>query len=301
MPILIDGGMGEELRARGLNTDAKVAGLALLESPDVVREVHQEFIDAGAEVITTWNYALTQHRLRQSEMADNLGVMTSKSVEMANEARSNSGKSAVRVAGCLPPLRASYEPNEQEFISMREDYAEIAGYLAPGVDLFICETMASAKEAAAAADAAAVYGKPVWVSWTLRDECDGLLRSGETVDDALSALDSASVEAVLFNCCDVAAIDNSMPYLRARTTRLIGAYANSFTPIDKDWKRQGDRFRDLRELTPEDYAHLVGQWCANGADIVGGCCGISPAHISHLRKLIDGGLLVSISESDNHH
>ena len=52
MPMLIDGGMGQELRARGLNTDAKVAGLALLESPDVVREVHQEFIDAGAEEVS---------------------------------------------------------------------------------------------------------------------------------------------------------------------------------------------------------------------------------------------------------
>ena len=154
--------MGQELRARGLNTDAKVAGLAIIKSPE-----------------------------------------------------------AVRVAGCLPPLRARYEPNHQDPVSMGEKYTEIASHLAPGVDLFICETMASASEAAAAARAAAAYGKPVRVSWTLRDECDGLLRSGETLDQALAALGSTPVEALLFNCSDTVAIVNAMPLLRARTKQLI--------------------------------------------------------------------------------
>lgn len=193
----------------------------------------------------------------------------------------------MRVAGSLPPLRGSYVPNAQDAASMAEEYAEIAGHLAPGVDLFICETMSSAGEAAAAARAAAAHGKPVWVSWTLRDERDGLLRSGETVDAALAALDGMPVEAVLFNCCDADAITDAMPLLRARTERTIGAYANAFTPIAKDWKRQGRRLRDLRDLTPEEYARIVAQWRAAGARIVGGCCGIGPAHIERLHEELD--------------
>ena len=177
MTILLDGGMGVELTARGFNADAKVAGHALIDSPSVVCDVHREFIAAGAEVITTWNYAVTPQRLALSGLRDRLGEITRIAVEMANEARG--GKAGVRVAGSLPPLRASYEPNTQDPVSMAEDYAEIAGHLASGVDLFICETMSSAGEAAAAASAAAEHGKPVWVSWTLRDERDGLLRSGE--------------------------------------------------------------------------------------------------------------------------
>ena len=129
MTILLDGGMGQELRARGLNTDAKVAGLALIESPAAVRDVHQEFIEAGAEVITTWNYAVTPYRLAQSGLRDRLGQMTRMAVEMANEARTRGAKSGVRVAGSLPPLRASYEPNAQDPVSMGEEYAEIAGHL----------------------------------------------------------------------------------------------------------------------------------------------------------------------------
>ena len=285
MTVLLDGGMGQELRARGFNADAKVAGLALIESPSVVCDVHREYIAAGAEVITTWNYAVTPHRLALSDLRDRLGGITRIAVDMANQAPE--GRAGVRVAGSLPPLRASYEPNPQDPVSMAEEYAEIAGHLAPGVDLFICETMSSAGEAAAAAGAATAHGKPVWVSWTLRDERDGLLRSGETVDAALAAVDGMPVEAVLFNCCDAAAIADAMPGLRAKTTRSIGAYANAFMPIAKDWKRDGLHLRDLRDLTPEDYAHFVAKWRAAGAEIVGGCCGIGPTHIARLRKELD--------------
>ncbi|MCH2658572.1 MAG: homocysteine S-methyltransferase family protein [Dehalococcoidia bacterium] len=287
MTLLIDGGMGQELRARGVNPDAKSAGNALTKSAKIVQEIHEEFINAGAEIITTWNYSLTKHRLGLLNMSDKLNEMTQLAVNITNKARMNVGNSQVRIAGCLPPLRASYEPNEQEFGSMVEEYDEIATYLDPGVDLFLCETMSSANEAAAAAEAASKFGKPLWVSWTLRDDADGLLRSGETLDEALSKIENLPVEAVLLNCCDVTTIANAIPALQTKTTRMIGAYANSFTPISKDWKRDGDHLRELRELTPEDYAHQALQWRANGAQIIGGCCGIGPVHISHMRTVID--------------
>ena len=287
MTLLIDGGMGQELRARGVNPDAKSAGNALTKSAKIVQEIHEEFINAGAEIITTWNYSLTKHRLGLLNMSDKLNEMTQLAVNITNKARMNVGNSQVRIAGCLPPLRASYEPNEQEFGSMVEEYDEIATYLDSGVDLFLCETMSSANEAAAAAEAASKFGKPLWVSWTLRDDTDGLLRSGETLDEALSKIENLPVEAVLLNCCDVTTIANAIPALQTKTTRMIGAYANSFTPISKDWKRDGDHLRELRELTPEDYAHQALQWRANGAQIIGGCCGIGPVHISHMRTVID--------------
>ncbi len=285
MNLLLDGGMGQELRARGLNPDATLSSIALLEAPAAVCDVHRAFIAAGADVITTWNYKLTPQRFASSGLDGRFGEITRLAVELANEARGS--QAGVRVAGSLPPLRASYEPNAQDPASMEEEYAEIAGHLAPGVDLFICETLSSAGEAAAAARAAARHGKPVWVSWTLRDEGDGLLRSGETLDAALDALDGIPVDALLFNCCDAAAITEAIPLLRAATERPIGAYANAFTPIAKDWTRQSTSLRDLRDLGPDDYAELAAQWRAAGAQIVGGCCGIGPAHIARLRAELD--------------
>lgn len=285
MTILLDGGMGQELRSRGLNENAKVAGFALLESPASVQEIHREYIAAGADVITTWNYAVTPQRLAHSGNRTRLAEMTQTAVELANKARADAP--SVRIAGSLPPLRASYEPNAQNIDLMTEEYAEIAELLAPGVDLFICETMSSAGEAVAAASAASIYSKPIWVSLTLRDEGNGLLRSGETVKEALSQLEEFPVEALLFNCCDVDAITTALPILRSMTELSIGAYGNAFTPIEKDWKRQGNQFRTLRDLTPKEYAGHVELWRSAGAEIVGGCCGIGPAHIAHLRKELD--------------
>jgi len=284
MTVLLDGGMGEELRERGVNTDARVAGRALLEAPAAVRDAHRQFVAAGAEVITTWNYTVTPQRLTLFGVRDSFEEMTRASVALADEARA--GKAGVRLAGSLPPLRASYEPNDQDVASMMEEYAEIAALLAPGVDLFICETMSSASEAAAAACAAAAHDKPVWVSWTLRDENDGRLRSGETVEAALAALADIRVDALLFNCCDARVITDTLPRLRALTELPIGAYANAFVPIARDWKRDGYRLRDRHELIPHDYGNLAARWLTAGAGIVGGCCGIGPAHIAHLREVL---------------
>ena len=292
MVLLIDGGMGQELRARGLNPDSKNAGQALIKSTEVVRDVHVEFIYAGAEIITTWNYSLTRYRLGLLGLDNKLDEMTGIAVELANEARSRVVDSQIRIAGCLPPLIASYEANDQPFDLMLEEYDEIASYLALGVDLFLCETMSSASEAAAAATAAAKFGKPVWVSWTLRDDADGLLRSGETLDEALSAISKIPVEAVLINCCDTTVVGNAIASLRSKTNHLVGGYANAFTPISEKWKRDGYHLRDLRDLTPEEYGIEVLQWSKNGAQIVGGCCGIGPEYISHLRQLIDKNVLV---------
>lgn len=281
MTTLLDGGMGQELRSRGLNADAKVAGLALLDAPDAVRDVHAEFIAAGADVITTWNYAVTPQRLEESGMRHRFDDMTQAAVTLANEARSNT--LGLRIAGSLPPLRASYEPNTQDAESMVREYSEIADLLAPGVDLFLCETMSSSGEAVAAARAAGAHGLPIWVSLTLRDEGDGLLRSGETIEQAVAALEGIGVDALLLNCCRTSAITSALPTLRAATTLPIGAYGNAFEPIPKDWKRDGRHLRDLRDCTPDEYASDATSWHAAGAEIIGGCCGIGPAHIARLR------------------
>ena len=80
----------------------------------------------------------------------------------------------------------------------------------------------------------------------------------------------------------------AIPTLRALTERPIGAYANAFVPIPKDWRRSGDRFRDLRgDLEADDFAAFAKAWFDEGATIVGGCCGASPAHIEALRRVIE--------------
>ncbi|MDX1576056.1 MAG: homocysteine S-methyltransferase family protein, partial [Kiloniellales bacterium] len=238
---LLDGGMGRELQRRGL---ASVSGAwsaaALIAQPSVVREIHKDFIAAGAEVITTSNYAVVPFMLARGGLEDRMEELLSASVRLAREAREAAGRRGVRIAGSLPPLAQSYRP-ELVGASMEIEplYRRIASILAPGIDLFLCETMSSGAEARSAVTAAADFGKPVWVSWTLDDEVTGRLRSGDSPGEAVAALEGLPVEAFLFNCCLPEAISAALPALRAATSRPIGAYANALTGFKSDYEMGG--------------------------------------------------------------
>ena len=108
------------------------------------------------------------------------------------------------------------------------------------VDLFLCETMASAEEGRAAATAACEAGKPVWVSWTLDDDAVGLLRSGETLAAAADAVADLPIAARLVNCSRPETIDAALSALKPLGAP-VGAYANGFTadPRAQAWRHGG--------------------------------------------------------------
>jgi S-methylmethionine-dependent homocysteine/selenocysteine methylase len=204
------------------------------------------------------------------------------------------GKNAV-IAGSLPPLRGSFRPDRVGRIHEIEPlYREQADLLAPYVDLFICETMSTAAESLAAARAASTTGKPVWVAWTLDELQPGKLRSGETLRAAYQLIAELPVSGLLANCCPPERVTDAMPDLSQPGFKYVGGYANTFAHIPGDWDLDGDKatdgFLDLRtDLDPESYAAYAAKWLAGGATVVGGCCGTRPAHITHLRKLLDAG------------
>ncbi|MSO93336.1 MAG: homocysteine S-methyltransferase family protein [Rhodospirillales bacterium] len=291
--LVLDGGMGRELKRRGAGVDETLwsAG-ALVRAPAIVRDAHRAFIEAGADVITLNNYAVTPKTLAKGGIAERLDELTRLSAALAGEAREQSGRH-VQIAGALPPLSGSFRPDLVDTDATNAAvYRRIVDILAPDVDLFLCETMSSAREARAAASAARAAGARTWVAWTLapgRPAAKGpRLLSGETLDDALAALDGLGVEAVLFNCCPPEAITAAIPALREKTDLAIGGYANAYQSVPSNWKLEKDGFVPLREdLDVERYARVAQRWLDDGADIVGGCCGIGPAHIAALRTLVE--------------
>ena len=290
-PVLLDGGMGRELQRRGL---AAVTGTwsaeALLDHPSVVRDLHRDFIAAGAEVVATSNYAVVPFMLARRGLEQRTDDMLAAAVRLAREARDAAGRPAVRVAGSLPPLAQSYRPDlVGPPAEIEPIYRRIAAALAPGVDLFLCETLSSAAEARSAAKVAGEFGKPVWVSWTLADEATGRLRSGESPAEAVAALDGLAVDAFLFNCCTPEAVSAALPALRAATSQAVGAYANALPGFKADYvigaqKGEGGETPARDDLGPAAYLRFARDWRAMGADIVGGCCGIGPDHIAELRR-----------------
>lgn len=289
-PILLDGGLGRELRSRGVDILTAIwSANGLITDPDAVRQIHQDYIFAGADIITTNTYGIIRRNLAAEGLEDHFEYLNILACKLALQARRKS-ETSVLIAGSLPPLAGSYRPDLAGAIEDVEPlYREQAQLLAPYVDLILCETMSSAAEGRAAALAACQTGKPVWVAWTLHEDRSGKLRSGETIGEAADLLSDLPVSGFLANCCAPESITRALPQLVATGAAYVGGYANAFQPIPEDWLLEGDKPTDgaleLRtDLDPESYAGHVARWLQKGANVVGGCCGTGPAHIAKIYE-----------------
>lgn len=289
--ILTDGGMGQELLRRSGATPTPLwSAKVLMDEPDLVRELHADFIRAGARVITVNTYAATPERLAREGVGEMFRPLQKAGIDLAVEARDAVGADCA-VAGCLPPLFGSYAPTLRlPFDETLAIYRRVVAEQAGRVDLFLCETMASAEEALAAATAAAESGRPVWVSWTLADDGAPRLRSGETLADAAKAVAHLPLAARLVNCSRPEAVDAAFDDLVA-LGGTVGAYANGFTAVEA-LKHGGtvDVLDARQDLGPDSYADFAMGWVERGAAIVGGCCEVGPEHIARLRdRLVAAG------------
>ncbi len=290
--VLMDGGMGQELRRRNPNESTGLwSAQALIDVPELVKEVHEDFIRAGAKVITTNTYATVRSRLVEAGMGDDYEKLIALAGQLAVDAKEAQGQD-VLIAGSLPPLNGSYRPDHvMDAKVLAPVYREHTERLAPFVDFFICETMSTIEEAQVAATAAAEIGKPVWVAWTLADDESPLLRSGETLADAFAALSGLEVACVMANCCAPESITVAMPQLQAMNVPLFGGYANGFAGIPEGWSVKGqgaDVLGQREDNSAEDYARHVAKWIESGATVVGGCCEITPLHIARLAEILKG-------------
>lgn len=292
--VLLDGGMGQELTRRSKNpAHPQWGAYVMMQEPEIVQGLHEEYIRAGATAITLNSYSINRSRLTTFKMPERLSELQQIAIDLASNARDTVGEE-VALIGCLPPLIGSYHPEllppDPELL---EEYRELVAFQADHVDVFVCETMSKASEAQMAATAACESGKPVWVAWTLDETLgdDGLprLRSGETVDEAIAALDGLPVQSIQFNCTVPEAMTAGMDTLVA-TGLPAGGYANGFTPIPKGFVlgRTVDDLGKRTDLEPEGYANHAMGWVDQGARIVGGCCETAPAHIAELKRRLEG-------------
>ena len=280
--VLLDGGMGQELLKRsGAAPTPLWSAQVLMDKPDIVRDLHVDFIKAGAKVITLNSYSATPERLARDADESLFEGLQTRAIEVALEARDMARVDNVRIAGCLPPLYASYRPDQApEFDVMLETYRRIVKAQQASVDLFMCETMASNAEARASATAAKESHQPVWVALTVEDNDSANLRNGESLQSAVQMLDELQVDAKLINCSKPEAISAAWSALSSGTGP-IGAYANGFTSISA-LKPGGtvDTLQARHDLGPEQYADFAMEWVEKGASIIGGCCEVGPAHIA---------------------
>ena len=279
--ILLDGAMGTELERRGIPTPLPLWSAAALKNhPDTVREIHEEYVRAGADVITANTFRTTPRAVQKAGLAPGEArVLTQRAVALAGEATDRArGAREVLVAGALAPLEDCYRPDQapDPEQSLRE-HTEQASFLARcGVDLILAETMNSIAEAIAAVRGAKATELPVLVSFICKDGSEIL--SGESLAAAVNAVEPLKPDAVLVNCVDPETAAECLLTM-GRVTRIpLGCYPNAGGP---DMEHGTWRFDS--SWTPDRFAEAAATWVARGAQVVGGCCGTGPDHIRALR------------------
>lgn len=289
--LILDGSMGQELLHRGVPDDPVLwSATALQDNAAAVEALHAAYLAAGADILTTNTYATNLNRFRADRSLARFERLNRLAGEIARDAITVSERDDALLAASVPPMRGSYRADQVlSFDRMLEEYAPQVEILADYVDIFLCETMSSAEEGRAAATAAlAVAGeRPVWVSWTLQDGGSDRLRSGESLAEAIAALASLGVSGYLVNCCSPESASLALPQLADRDVTVKGAYANGFVAIPDTWlKGDGaDVLGKRTDLDPAAYARYAEEWIAAGANLVGGCCEIGPAHIAEIAAL----------------
>jgi homocysteine S-methyltransferase len=291
---LLDGGMGQELVARsGKPPSPRWSTQVMIDAPGLVGEVHTDYANSGATVATTNTYAIHRDRLRGGadnhyaaegtqlpDIEDQMPDLLDAALNEADSVRDRS-----RVAASIGPLGASYRSDLHPDVATATPlYAELVHHMAPRVDLFLFETVASIEAAQACLNAGREEDRPVWLSLTVDDNDGTRLRSGEALEDVLPIASQA--DAVLANCSLPEVMPEALNIL-SRAGVPFGAYANGFTRISDGFMAGGNTVSDLTartDLTPEKYADHVMDWVEQGATIVGGCCEVGPAHIAEMAK-----------------
>ncbi|OTG56403.1 homocysteine S-methyltransferase [Acinetobacter sp. ANC 4204] len=286
---ILDGGFGRELARRGAPfRQPEWSALALTEAPEIVKEVHLDFIRAGAEVITTNNYAVVPFHIGQERFDAEVKDLVNIAVMQAKTAVEESRKK-VLIAGCLPPLFGSYRADlfqENEAAKLAKPIIET---LAPHVDFWLAETQSCLKEVETVHALLPKDQRDFWVSFTLQDEVQleqPRLRSGESIQQAADTITRLGAKAVLFNCCQPEVILQAIVAIKPLLPNgvEIGAYANAFPPQNSE-ATANDGLDEVRaDLNPALYLKFAQEWQEAGATLLGGCCGIGPEHIAELSK-----------------
>ncbi|HUX08823.1 MAG TPA: homocysteine S-methyltransferase family protein [Acidobacteriota bacterium] len=283
--VLLGGATGTELARRGANFSKPLwSAQALLDNPKLVREIHTDYIRAGAEIVIANTFRTARVTLAEAgygNLADELPDMAVSLLLLAIE--SENAQDRVVPTGCLSPLlggtNSSQNLTDTELEGEHEEHA-VRQTLA-GAELIAVETMVTVREAVIALRAAKAAGVPAIVSFVPTDARH--IMSGETIDTAVRAVEPLRPLAISLNCCPTEIMDKALPTLRSLTNLPVGAYAHMGIP------GREDQSKDESEITATQYAARAEEWVERGLNIIGTCCGSTPEFTAALyERLIMG-------------
>lgn len=279
--ILIDGATGTEIERRGVPMveDAWNGGGALTH-PEIVRQVHEDYIRCGAQIVISNTFSTSRHVLQDAGLEEHFEMLNRRGVELVREARTNMQTPNVLVAGGIThwSFTRQIPPHRQLGANAEEQAAIMAD---AGADLIMLEMMADVERTLILLAAAQKSGLPVWVGFSCHLDEDGVVRllDGPTLAEGIKAIVDKDVSLVSIMHTEVEYIDACLDVLQANWPGPIGVYAHSGEFVAPNWI-----FNDT--ISPEEYASEAGSWVQRGVQVIGGCCGIGVEHITLLKELI---------------
>lgn len=285
--VLIDGGMGTELERVGAQMNAGGwSGAAVIEAPDVVRRVHREFVEAGAEVITVNTFSMAPHMLRGMGYGDRVEKAIADAVRLAREACVEAGRPDLPLAGSVSTMRTkdvatgtwpALPPGEAH-----ESLSTLVRILKEeGCSILALEMMEDLEVAPMATEIAVASGLPTWLGISCRRAADGkTIESfdvpGITLDQLLAALLPLGADVLNIMHSEIPVTGEALERARPLWNKPMGAYPESGYFTMPHWN-----FVDV--VSPAGLVEEARGWVARGARILGGCCGLGPDHIAALR------------------
>jgi len=280
--LLLDGATGTELDRRGVDIGMPLwSAQAIFNAPDVLKEVHASYLEAGADAIITNTFRTHQRSLAKAGMGGRAEELTHQAVSIACDAR-DAVKPEAMVLGSIAPLEDCYRPElTPEANICHHEHTQIIRHLIDGgVDLVLIETMCSASEVIAVSEAAAEHATGKWaISFCLSTSGKpGVLQDGTPMADIAHNLRDAQFIGI--NCVPATQMQEQVLHLRSLlpNNMPIAAYGNvGYANEEGGWV-------STDAIEPERYATYAMQWIDAGASIVGGCCGTTPQTIRMIRQ-----------------
>lgn len=279
--FILDGAMGTEISARGVETTLPLwSAQVLLTNPGLVKQIHIDNINAGAQIITTDTFRTTKRTFKKVGLEYKAKEVTMLACKLAKEAIEETKKPNTLIAGEIAPLEDCYSPElvpaEEE---LKKEHLEYAKDLKKGgVDFLFLETMISLREIEAGLEAAKKVELPVAVSFCCNAK--GELLSGESLEDAVKLVARFNPLFIALNCMDIKVITKLVKKLKELTGLPIGAYGQGDGEPDDN---QGWRFTKDKGI--KLYLNSAKSWLKDKVQIIGGCCGTNPEYIKKLAYL----------------
>ena len=291
---ILDGGMGQELLARGMEPNGTLwSANALLHEKyhQLLLDTHLDFIKSGAEVIVTNTFTTRKIRLRDNNVENKYEYLNTKAGEIAQKAKKQYPKTLI--AGGLPPQYLTYEADTRSEKEIKEDFYSQAKLLNPYIDFFYLDVLSSVREFKIATESIKEFNKPYLIGAHISEGTN--LPSGEKISEIINKINHEKLLGIILSCISPENYDLNLEEIKSLNIpfgfKLNGFIRTNPKPnytgaYNKSKTGNPNEFLGVRkDLTPERMLEFAKRFKDAGATIIGGCCETTPLHIKAFSKL----------------